>query len=168
MPDANAEPHTRYLHIQIGDVWSSCYAAISDACPAGFSRFELFPPDEQRHPTPLGHRYMADIAVHLLQQTYIDSVLAPLDEQTLQQHPLAKVSCCAYMPLRYQQNLLLAGLDVGHVIWMLFVLLRYRSPDVHTFGCATAAGSTISDPAQQLEHVNKCLTRFDFALLSCI
>lgn len=111
---------------------------------------------------------MADIAVHLLQQTYIDSVLAPLDEQTLQQHPLAKVSCCAYMPLRYQQNLLLAGLDVGHVIWMLFVLLRYRSPDVHTFGCATAAGSTISDPAQQLEHVNKCLTRFDFALLSCI
>uniref|UniRef100_A0A383WNE5 SGNH hydrolase-type esterase domain-containing protein n=1 Tax=Tetradesmus obliquus TaxID=3088 RepID=A0A383WNE5_TETOB len=58
----------------------------------GFSRFELFPPDEQRHPTPLGHRYMADIAVHLLQQTYIDSVLASLDEQTLQQHPLAKVA----------------------------------------------------------------------------
>jgi hypothetical protein len=40
---------------------------------------------------------MADMVVDLMQQTYLDSVLAPMDDPTLQQHPLTKVG----MRVRY-------------------------------------------------------------------
>jgi len=35
---------------------------------------------------------MADMAIHLIQQTYMDSLLSWLDDKVLQQHPLAKVA----------------------------------------------------------------------------
>lgn len=64
----------------------------------GYRRYEMFPAEDERHPTALGHKYMADIAVNLVQQTYVDSLLVPMDVQLLEGHPLAKVGhcvCCA-------------------------------------------------------------------------
>jgi hypothetical protein len=48
----------------------------------GFTGPEIYPPVEQtlqRHPSELGHKYMADVAVGMVQQAYVAHVLEPLD-----------------------------------------------------------------------------------------
>eukprot|EP00878_Enallax_costatus_P030767 GHUV01033555.1.p1 GENE.GHUV01033555.1~~GHUV01033555.1.p1 ORF type:complete len:393 (+),score=89.07 GHUV01033555.1:1071-2249(+) len=52
----------------------------------GFSRNDVFFIEDERHPTPVGHKYMADMAVNLIQQTYVDSLLAPLGADVLREH----------------------------------------------------------------------------------
>uniref|UniRef100_A0A383VEL6 SGNH hydrolase-type esterase domain-containing protein n=1 Tax=Tetradesmus obliquus TaxID=3088 RepID=A0A383VEL6_TETOB len=50
----------------------------------GFSTAEIYPDVEQemqRHPSELGHKYMADVAVTMVQQVFQDMALAPIDLQ---------------------------------------------------------------------------------------
>lgn len=54
-------------------VWHGLMADVP-----GFRRSQIFPPDEERHPTPLGHRYIADMTIHLLQTAFLDGLLTPL------------------------------------------------------------------------------------------
>jgi hypothetical protein len=49
----------------------------------GFTAEELFLSSEgahQHHPSELGHSYMADLAVGLLQHTYLELMLQPLTQ----------------------------------------------------------------------------------------
>ena len=48
----------------------------------GFTGGEIYPPQEQtlaRHPSELGHKYMADVAVGMIQQAYVAHLLEPMD-----------------------------------------------------------------------------------------
>jgi hypothetical protein len=56
-----------------------------------FKATDMFLAGDERHPNALGHKYIADLAVGLVQQTFLDSLLAVIPDEELAKHPLLQV-----------------------------------------------------------------------------
>ena len=77
-----------------GLAWLSYRDAVFHGLMAdtpGLTRYEIFPPHEERHPTPLGHKYATDLIVGAMQRVARDAALAPMADADLDAHPLAQV-----------------------------------------------------------------------------
>jgi hypothetical protein len=67
----------RYYGLASVSLRAALWQRLAAAQP-GFSRNDVFPPSEERHPTPLGHRYVADLIVWLLQRAVLEDALGLL------------------------------------------------------------------------------------------
>jgi hypothetical protein len=76
------EDHYGVLAQYFGVGWLSMRDACFRGLVAGWDGLradQVFQPGDERHPSEVGHKYMADLAVTLLQRIYLDLLLGPPD-----------------------------------------------------------------------------------------